>query len=53
MEAYRLEIPVVEPVASEKLCMSLRELVRPQCIDDFLPGHIVTHSTAFMSAHPG
>jgi len=41
MEAYGLEIPV----ASEKLCMSLRELVSQfadfQCICDFLPGHIV------------
>ena len=25
MEAYALEIPVAEQVASEKLCMSLRE----------------------------
>jgi len=50
MEAYGLEIPVAEPVVSEKLCMSLRELMRQfadfQCIGDFYLGHIVTAGPA-------
>jgi hypothetical protein len=50
MEANGLEIPVAEPVVSEKLCMSLRELMSQfadiQCIGNFFPGHIVTAGPA-------